>query len=64
MAQGDQVVYNGTKYWLMKKVYDLLNDTCKVSLVTGYTPNIDTQDEWGDAGVSSTEYGTGVLLLS
>jgi len=58
MAQGDQVVYNGTKYWLMKKVYDLVNDTNKVSLHTGYTPNIDTQSVWGDSGVSSTEYGT------
>lgn len=58
MAQGDQVVYNGFKEYLMKKVFDLVNDTCKITLHTSYTPDIDTHDEWGDTGVSSTEYGT------
>jgi hypothetical protein len=58
MAQGDQVIYNGFKANLMKKVFDLVNDTCKITLHTGYTPDIDTHDQWGDTGVSSTEYGT------
>jgi len=59
MAQGDHVIYNGFKANLMKKVFDLVNDTWKISLVNGYTPDIDTHDQWGDTGVSSTEYGTG-----
>lgn len=57
MAQGDIVVYNDLKEQLFKKVHDFVNDTFKVTLHTGYTPNIDTHQVWAD--VSSTEYGSG-----
>ena len=59
MAEGDGVVYNYTKKYLMDGVYDLDTggDTIKFTLHTGYTPNIDTDDIWGD--ISTTEYGTG-----
>lgn len=57
MAQGDITVYNDFKEQLLKKTHDLVNDTIKVTLHTGYTPNIDSHQVWAD--VSSTEYGSG-----
>jgi hypothetical protein len=44
----------------MEGVYNLKTgaDTLKLTLHTGYTPNIDTHLIWATAGVSSTEYGT------
>ncbi len=57
MAQGDITVYNDFKEQILKKVHDLVNDTIKVTLHTGYTPNIDSHQVWAD--VSSTEYGSG-----
>lgn len=57
MAEGDIVAYNDFKEQLFKKLHDLVNDTVKVTLHTGYTPNIDTHQVWAD--VSSTEYGSG-----
>jgi len=56
MAEGDGVVYNAFKENLLKKVFDFANDTFKITLHTGYTPNIDTHDAWAD--VSATEYTT------
>lgn len=56
MAQGDGVLYNDFKEQCFKKVHDFVNDTLKVTLHTGYTPNIDTHQVWAD--VSATEYGT------
>jgi hypothetical protein len=56
MAQGDLTLYNAFKEDLLKKVHDLVNDTIKVTLHTGYTPDIDTHQVWSD--VSATEYGT------
>lgn len=56
MAQGDLFLYNDFKESLLKKIHDLVNDTVKVTLHTGYTPNIDTHQVWAD--VSATEYGT------
>jgi hypothetical protein len=60
MAEGDGVIYNGFKEYLMEKVYNLATggDAIKLTLHTSYTPNIDTHDVWADTGVSSTEYGT------
>ena len=57
MPEGDIVAYNDFKEQLFKKVHDLVNDTVKVTLHTGYTPNIDTHQVWAD--ISSTEYGSG-----
>lgn len=59
-AEGDSVVYNGTKLYLMQGVYQMQNagHVFKMTLHTGYTPDIDTHDIWADTGVSSTEYGT------
>lgn len=57
MAEGDITAYNDVKEQLFKKVHDFVNDTFKVTLHTGYTPNIDTHQVWAD--VSATEYGTG-----
>lgn len=57
MAQGAIVFYNDFKEQLGKKIHDLVNDTIKITLHTGYTPNIDSHQVWAD--VSSTEYGTG-----
>ena len=58
MPEGDIVSYNDLKEQLFKKIHDFLNDTIKVTLHTGYSPNIDTHQVWADTGVSSTEYGT------
>lgn len=56
MAQGDVTFYNDFKEQLGLKIHDLDTDTLKVTLHTGYTPNIDTHQVWAD--VSATEYGT------
>lgn len=58
MPEGDITIYNRFKLDLLKKIHNLANagDTIKVTLHTGYTPNIDTQGVWAD--VSATEYGT------
>jgi len=56
MPEGDIVSYNDLKEQLFKKLHDFVNDTIKVTLHTGYTPNIDTHQVWAD--VSATEYGT------
>lgn len=59
MAQGDITVYNDYKEQeFLGKHGDLsaVGTTVKVTLHTGYTPNIDTHQVWAD--VSATEYGT------
>jgi hypothetical protein len=62
MAEGDMVAYNVFKKNLLEGIHNLANagNTIKVTLHTGYTPDIDTHVIWATAGVSSTEYGTGV----
>lgn len=59
MAEGDGALYNNFKEILLNGTFNLANgaDTVKVTLHTGYTPNIDTHTVWAD--VSSTEYGSG-----
>lgn len=57
MAQGDITFYNDFKEQLGNKIHDLEADTLKVTLHTGYTPDIDAHQVWAD--VSATEYGTG-----
>lgn len=56
MAEGNGALYNNFKEQLMEGIFDLLNDTIKVTLHTGYSPDIDTHTVWAD--VSGTEYGT------
>lgn len=60
MAEGDGVIYNNFKEQVMEGVFNLASggDTVKLTLHTGYTPDIDTHTVWGDTGVNSTEYGT------
>lgn len=59
MAEGDGILYNNFKEVLMNGVFNLANggDTIKVTLHTGYTPDIDAHAVWAD--VSATEYGSG-----
>lgn len=56
MAQGDITFYNSFKKKLVDNDVDFAADTIKCTLHTGYTPNIDTHENWDD--VSATEYGT------
>jgi len=58
MAEGDGAIYNTFKERVMEGTYNLASGghTLKVTLHTGYTPNIDTHTVWAD--VSGTEYGT------
>lgn len=57
MAEGDGYIYNGFKHQVMESEFDLLNDTIKVILVTGHTPDIDADTQLTD--VSGDEYGAG-----
>lgn len=57
MAEGDIVVYNDFKEQVLKGVHQLHAHTIKVTLHTGYTPNIDSHETWSN--VSATEYSTG-----
>ena len=56
MAEGDITVYNKFKEEVLEGLHDLASggDTIKISLHTGYTPDIDTHTTWAD--VSGTEY--------
>ena len=60
MAQGAGAIYNNFKEQVMEGVFNLASGghTIKVTLHTGYTPNIDSHTVWADTGVSSTEYST------
>lgn len=58
MAQGDIVFYNSAKKKILDNDIDFLADTIKVALVAGYTPNIDTHDNWDDVN-SNEESGAG-----
>ena len=58
MAQGDGFIYNNFKEQLMEEIFNLSSgaDTIKLTLHTGYTPDIDAHVQWSN--VSGTEYGT------
>lgn len=58
MAQGDITIYNDFKEQLLKGTHNLASGghTIKITLHTGYTPDIDAHQVWSD--VSSTEYST------
>lgn len=60
MAEGDITVYNDFKEQTLGGIHDVAasGHTLKVTLHTGYTPDIDAHQVWLDTGVSSTEYGT------
>ena len=56
MAEGDGYIYNNFKHQVMEGEFDLLNDTLKMILVSGHTPDIDSHTQYSD--VSGDEYGT------
>jgi hypothetical protein len=58
MAQGDGNLYNNFREQVMEGVFNLASGghTLKVTLHTGYTPDIDAHTVWAD--VSGTEYST------
>lgn len=60
MAEGDITLYNDFKEQVLDGTHVLGSggNTVKLTLHTGYTPDIDTHQVWADTGVSSTEYGT------
>jgi len=58
VAEGDGTIYNNFKHQVMEGEFDLLNDTIKVALVTGHSPDIDTHTQWSDAS-GDEESGTG-----
>lgn len=67
MAEGDGVLYNNFKEQVLEGEFDLLNDTLKVILVTGHTPNIDTHTSYSDVSgdeVSGTGYTAGGATLA
>lgn len=59
MAEGDGAFYNKFKEGSWDAVHNLASggNTLKITLHTGYTPDIDAHTVWAD--VSGTEYGTG-----
>lgn len=61
MAEGDGALYNNFKEQVMEGIFNLASggDSLYASLHTSYTPDIDAHGLWADAGVSSTEYGSG-----
>lgn len=58
MAEGDGLIFNNFKEAVMEGAFNLLTDTIKVALVTGYTPDIDVHDEWSDISANE-ESGAG-----
>lgn len=59
MAEGNGDLYNAFLYELLRGTHNLASggDALKLTLHTGYTPDIDAHSVWAD--VSATEYGTG-----
>src|SRR3990172_8990685 len=66
MTEGAGAIYNNFKEQVMEGIFLLQSGghSLKITLHTGYTPDIDNHALWGDAGVSSTEYGDGAGYLS
>lgn len=64
MAEGDGVAYSGFKEALLSGEMDFSADSTghvfKVALVTGYSPNIDTDVDWADISANE-ESGTGYV---
>lgn len=58
MAEGDGVIYNEFKEELLKGTIDCENDTFKLILVAGHTPNIDTHTGYSSVS-GDEESGTG-----
>jgi hypothetical protein len=60
MAQGDGAFYNEAKLRLFNGIFNLANggNSLYLGLHDGYTPDIDAHGEWGDTGVSSTEFAS------
>jgi hypothetical protein len=58
MAEGDGAIYNNFKEQVMNGEFDLTDDTIKVGLVTGHSPDIDTHTQWSDVS-GDEESGTG-----
>uniref|UniRef100_A0A6M3IQK5 Tail protein n=1 Tax=viral metagenome TaxID=1070528 RepID=A0A6M3IQK5_9ZZZZ len=67
MAEGDGLIYNILKGKLFQKQIDMENDTLKLALVTGYTPDIDTHVGYSDISgseLSGTGYTAGGAALA
>jgi hypothetical protein len=62
MAEGDGAIYNAFKMRVLKGEHDLTESSpndIKVILVSGYTPNVDTDTDY-DSGITGVEVsGTG-----
>lgn len=67
MAEGDITVHNNAKAEFGRGNIDLINDTIRVMLLNGWTPNIDTDDNWSDISaneVALANYSAGGQTLS
>jgi hypothetical protein len=58
MAEGDGAIYNNFKEQVLNGEFDLTDDTIKVGLVTGHSPDIDTHTQWSDVS-GDEESGAG-----
>lgn len=59
MAEGNGLLYNNFREQLLDGIFNLASGghTLKLTLHTGYTPDVDSHATW--AHVSATEYSTG-----
>ena len=69
MAQGDGAIYNKAKVRILSGEMNLASggNSLKVALVYGYTPNIDTHENWADVSasqVSGTNYAAGGVAVT
>lgn len=67
MAEGDITIYNVAKAKLGDGTIDWDTDTIKCALVNGYTPNIDTHEDWADVSaneVSLANYTAGGATMT
>lgn len=59
MAEGDITIFQSFKTELLKGTFDLVDDVVMVALVSGYTPDEDVHDAWGDVSaneITDTSY--------
>lgn len=68
MAEGDGYIYNNFKEQVLNGEFDLTDDTIKVILVTGHSPDIDAHDAYDSTiqadELSDSSYTTGGETLA
>ncbi len=67
MAEGDGAIYNNYKGLVLSGEIQLMADSIRVILVTGYSPDIDTHTDYSDVSafeITESDYDAGGKTIS